>query len=245
MTADTSGSRPSDSCGRGASQPKISKGSRGWPIAKRAWHWSFALAVVVALLAPKPPEPNSMIHIVAGTIALALGLTRLVWRGASEIRPRLRDGLRLTFPSMAAKGVRALALPASQLGRLTGFILLGLVTAASGLGVLGLTGGGENAVLETHETLGEAIKFIVIAHVALTLIYAYLIRMDLLGVTLTRSGALGEGGQRGMIALLAGLAVGILALGWIWGPYSLTERVDAFRLSEDGGRDGDHHDEDD
>jgi hypothetical protein len=212
----------------------MSTAVRGWPWAKRVLHWGAAVCVAVALLAPKPEDGAGLLHIAAGSLAAALLLARLGGRLLGDVRPRLRDGLRIGGPSPQAAGPRAYAMPAGRLGRLLGFALLLAVPAAATLGVTGITAGEDSALLEAHEALGTAIIFIASAHVILSFVFAALARFDVLGVSLWRAGPVLEGGRRGMAGLAVGVLVAVGLLTYLWGPYDIASR--AARLQESDSR---------
>lgn len=220
------------------------KAPSGWAIMKRVFHWVFAIACVVALVSAKPPEPNSFIHIIAGTIALAAGLARIAWRLIADVRPRLRDGLRISGPSSRTKGPRAWGKPVNQLMRLTGFVLLILVPVASLFAVFGMTTTGEETdLLELHESVAQIFKPLIPLHIVLAIAYGVLMSVNLFGLTLTRPGHILEGGKRAAIAVLAGLLVAGASLAWIWGPHDIASRFTAFQENEDAHEHDDHDDE--
>jgi cytochrome b561 len=184
-----------------------------------------ALAVVIALIAPKPEDDGGLVHIAAGSAALALAIVRIVWRLAGDVRPRMRDGFRFTWPKFEQLGMRALAAPASQLGRLIGFAFLALVPLTAALAIFGVQGGEDSPLLEAHEAAGTAVMSLAIAHALLALAFAALGRIDILGVTLWRRGPLSEGGARGAAGAILGAALAAAALAALWGPYDIAGRV--------------------
>jgi cytochrome b561 len=211
-----------------------------WVVGKRLVHWGIALAVLVALIAPKPDDGDGLLHIAAGSTALALVLVRLFWRLLGDVRPYVKDSFRFKAPDMA-KGARGVAPLLMQLGRFGGLVFLLAIPLAAGLGLVGVGQGEDSAALEAHEVVGQVIMYLAIGHALVLLSFATIMKYDILGVTLT-GGARGfsEGGARAMwgMALGAGLAAALLA--YVWGPYDVASKAAA--LSE-AGESGEHYEE--
>lgn len=210
-----------------------------WAIAKRLVHWGIAAAVVTALLAPKPEHGDGMLHIAAGTTALALVLVRLCWRLLGGVRPFFRDALRLKWPD-ASKGARGFAPFFMQVGRLIGLSFLAAIPVAAALGLAGIAQGEESALLEAHEAMGALMIGLVIAHAAAIVLFAVLLKYDLVGVTLTGAArGFGEGGARGGIGAALGVLVGLGALAYVWGPFDVASKAAALEQAEDSEHQGD------
>jgi len=213
-----------------------------WAMGKRVLHWGTALAVVVALLAPKPEHGEGLLHIAAGSTAAALVVVRLVWRLVGDVRPYFRDALRVKLPALD-KGARGAAPFLLQIGRLIGFAFLLAIPITAALGLTGVGQGEEGPLLEAHEAAGTAIMVLAIVHAAATLLFALLIKYDLIGVTLTGGArSFSEGGARGVIGLLMGVALGAAALAFVWGPYDVMAKAAAMSES---GENGEHEGDDD
>ncbi len=216
-----------------------------WAIGKRLVHWGIAIAVVVALLAPKPEHSDGLLHIAAGTTAAALVLVRLFWRALGGVRPFFRDALRLKWPD-ASKGGRGFAPFFMQIGRLIGFLFLAAIPAAVGLGLAGVAQGEESAFLEAHEAVGTLMIALAVAHAFAIILFAVLLKYDLLGVTLTGGArSIGEGGARGWAGAALGAALGAGALAYVWGPFDIQAKAAALEESEHGHEgEGEHEDDD-
>jgi cytochrome b len=223
----------------------MSNPAANWAIGKRLLHWGLALSVLVALLAPKPDDGEGLLHIAAGTTALALALMRIVWRSVANVRPRLRDSLRITIPSLE-RGLRGLAPTLVQLARLGGFVFLAAIPIAVGLALAGLGQGEDSALLEAHEAMGTAIMVLAIAHAAAAIVFTLLIKYDLIGITLLGPAvAFADGGPRALAAMVMGALVGLGALTAIWGPYDVGAKAAALEGHEHGhGGERGEHDED-
>ncbi|MEZ5939686.1 MAG: cytochrome b/b6 domain-containing protein [Hyphomonadaceae bacterium] len=213
----------------------------GWPLAKRALHWVLAISVVVALIAPKPEHSPGLIHAAAGSVAVAAALIRIFWRLLSDVRPRLRDSFRISLRRLPDLGPKAFGAPALQLARLGGFAFLALIPAAFAAALIGVGGGGgESPALELHELLGSVVMYLAIAHAALALAFAVLLRSNIVGLTLTWPGVALEGGARGIAGIILGVFLSVAVIGYVWGPFGLPARLEA--MMETGGEHG--HDED-
>lgn len=215
-----------------------------WAVAKRFVHWGIALAVVTALIAPKPEEGEGLLHIAAGTTALALVIVRLCWRAVGGVRPFFRDAVQLRWPDVA-RGARGLAPFLLHFGRLVGFIFLAAIPVAVGLAVTGLGQGEDSPLLEAHEAMGTAIMVLAITHAVFIVLFALLIKYNLLAITLTGAArSFGEGGARGLIGLGLGMALGAAALTYVWGPFDIAGKAAALEQSEHGDDEGEDEDDD-
>lgn len=204
-----------------------------WAVGKRLVHWGIALAVLVALLAPKPEEGEGLVHIFAGTMALALVLVRVCWRLVGDVRPYLKDALRLKAPDMS-KGARGFAPILLQGARLGGFVFLALIPIAAGLALTGIGQGEDSPLLEAHEVAGTAIMVLAIAHAIGVILFTIILKYDLFNITLIGGArAFGEGGARGLWGMALGAAVGAAMLIYVWGPFDVAAKAAA--LSEQGG----------
>lgn len=211
-----------------------------WALGKRVVHWGIALAVTVALIAPKPEHGEGLLHIAAGTTALALALVRLCWRLIAEVRPYVRDALRLKTPDVS-KGVRGFAPLLLQGARLGGFLFLALIPTAFALGVVGIGQGEDSAFLEAHEAVGTMIMVMAIAHAVAVILFSLILKYDLLNITLFGGArALAEGGARGLWGMALGAALGAATAAYVWGPFDVTAKAAA--LSEQGEH-GEHEDD--
>lgn len=207
-----------------------------WAFGKRAFHWALALAVFVALVAPKPEdEGGGLVHIAAGTTALALVLARLGQRLLGEVRPFVKDAWRLKWPDLS-KGVRGFAPFMMQGVRIGAFLLLVLIPVAVGLALIGIGQGEESPLLEAHEAVGTTIMALAIAHAVGIIIFALITRYDIVRVTLL-GGARSflEGGARGAAGLALGAMLGVAALTYIWGPFDIAAKTIAVSKWETGG----------
>ncbi len=211
-----------------------------WVLSRRIFHWGLALMVLIALLAPKPEDGDGLLHILAGSIALALVLARLGLRLLADARPYVKDAWRLSMPDIS-KGPRGFAPLLMQGARIVGFLFLALVPVAVGLGLGGVAQGEDSPLLEAHEAAGSAIMALAIAHVVAAILFTLIIKYNLLGITLfggVRS--FFEGGRRGVWGLTLGALLGIAALAYIWGPFDVSSKASA--LTEwDSGREWNEH----
>lgn len=205
-----------------------------WVVGKRLVHWGIAVAVVIALVAPKPEHGEGLLHIAAGSTAAALVVARLMWRLLGDVRPYFRDAVKIRPPA-TSRGARGYAPFLMQIGRLIGFVFLAAIPVAVALALAGIGEGEDSAFLEGHEAAGKAIMFLAIAHAAATLLFAVLMKYDLLGVTLTGGArAFGEGGARGTMGLILGAALGAAALVYVWGPFDVGAKAAAMQELEQG-----------
>ncbi|MBL8544282.1 MAG: hypothetical protein JNJ63_10800 [Hyphomonadaceae bacterium] len=209
-----------------------------WALLKRVLHWGIAVAVVTALLVPKPEHGEGLVHMAAGTTALALVLVRVAWRVIGGVKPALTDALRLRLPD-ASRGARAFAPLALQGARLLGFALMLAIVVAVGLAVTGIGQGEDSAALEAHEAAGTTIMVLAIAHAAAVLLFALLMKYDLIGVTLF--GAVGKvsgGGARGAAGLALGAALAAASVFTIWGPMDVAGKAAAMQEQGEHGEAG-------
>lgn len=214
-----------------------------WAVGKRLLHWGIALAVLVALLAPKPEDGEGLLHIFAGTTALALVLVRLGWRFVGDVRPHFKDALRLKAPD-PSKGARGFAPLLLQSARLGGFLFLALIPVAAALALTGIGQGEESPLLEAHEAAGTAIMVLAIAHAVAVLLFTLVMKYDLLNITLVGPArTFGEGGARGAWGMALGAALGVAIFAYVWGPFDV--RAKAAALSEQGehGEQAQEHDD--
>lgn len=206
--------------------------SAGWALGKRAFHWALAIAVVIALLAPKPDDGAGLVHVIAGSTAAALVLARIGWRVFSDVRPYVKDAWRLKWPDLS-KGLRGVAPTLMQSGRLGGLLFLALIPIALGFALVGLTQGEDSLFLEAHEAVGTAIMVLAIGHAAAIILFALATKYDLLGTTLTGGvRTVFEGGARGVFGLLIGAAVGAAVLANMWGPFAVQTKLALLAESE-------------
>lgn len=217
----------------------MSNPAANWAIGKRFLHWGLALSVLVALLAPKPDDGEGLLHIAAGTTALALALMRIVWRGVAVVRPRLRDSLRITMPN-PERGLRGFAPTLVQLARLGGFLFLAAIPIAAGLALAGLGQGEDSPLLEAHEAMGTAIMALAIGHALAAIVFTLLIKYDLIGITLFGpAAALADGGPRAVVAMALGALIGLGALTLAWGPYDVAAKAAGLESRGEYGEGGD------
>ncbi|MBT9447628.1 MAG: cytochrome b/b6 domain-containing protein [Hyphomonadaceae bacterium] len=213
-----------------------------WAVGKRVFHWGLALAVVTALLAPKPEDGAGLLHIAAGTLAAALVAMRLGWRLLGDVRPYVKDAWRLKAPDLT-KGARGFAPLLMQGARIGGFVFLALVPIAVGLALGGIGQGEDSPLLEAHEAAGTAIMVLAIAHAVAVILFSLIIRYNLFAITLF-GGARSflEGGARGFLGLTLGAALGLAALAYVWGPFDIASK--AMAMSEQETGDGERGDDD-
>lgn len=222
----------------------VNSSAANWVLAKRIVHWGIALAVTIALLAPKPEHGEGALHIAAGLTACALVLVRVFWRLLGNVRPYLKDAVRLAPPKLAI-GARGFAPLLLQSGRLGGFLFMALVPAAAALALtgLGLGGGEESPLLEAHGAFGTAIMWLAILHASAVIGFAVIMKYDLVGVTLTGGArAFAEGGARGLWGMALGAALGAAVLAYAWGPFDVAAKAAALEHGEHGGEEGDEDD---
>lgn len=205
-----------------------------WALSKRTFHWGLAIAVTVALLAPKPDDGSGLVHIAAGTVALALVLARLGTRLLGEVRPFVKDAWRLKWPNLS-KGPKGFAPLMMQGARIGGFLFLAIIPIAVGLGVVGLGQGEDSPLLEVHEAAGTAIMVLAIGHATAILVFALFTKYNLLAITLFGGArSFFEGGVRGALGLALGSTLGLAALAYVWGPYDLGAKIAAQSEQESG-----------
>lgn len=216
-----------------------------WVVGKRLLHWGIAIAVVIALVAPKPEEGEGLLHIAAGSTAAALVLTRLIWRLVGDVRPYFRDALRLKAPAFD-KGARGLAPTLMQSGRLIGFLFLAAIPITASFAILGVGQGEEGPLLEAHEAAGTTIMVLAIGHAVALILFSLAIKYDLIGITLTGGArAFAEGGARGLVGLVVGAAVATSALAYVWGPYDIRAKAAAVSEAGEHGEHGGYRGDDD
>lgn len=205
-----------------------------WALGKRVVHWGIALAVLVALLAPKPDDGGGLLHIAAGSTALALVFVRLAWRLVGDVRPYFRDALRLKAPD-PTKGARGFAPLLLQGARLGGFAFIALIPIAALFALAGIGQGKDSALLEAHEAAGKAIMVLAIAHALAVIGFTIIMKYDLLNISLIGGArSFGEGGARGLWGMALGATLGLAALAYVWGPLDVATKAAA--LSEQGER---------
>lgn len=215
-----------------------------WVLGKRVFHWGLALAVLIALLAPKPEDGEGLLHMVAGTSALALVLARLGWRLLGDVRPYVKDAWRLKLPNVS-KGPKGFAPLLMQGARIGGFIFLALIPIAVALALAGIGQGEDSPLLEAHEAAGTAIMVLAIAHAVAVILFTLIIKYDIFGITLFGGAkSFSEGGARGWLGLIFGAAVGVAALAYVWGPFDVASKASALSEQEEGGRERRHGDDD-
>lgn len=216
-----------------------------WVLGKRAFHWGLALAVVIALVAPKPEDGAGLVHIMAGTAALALVLLRLGWRLLGDVRPYVKDAWRLKMPD-ASKGARGFAPLLMQVARIGGFVFLALIPVAVGLALGGIGQGEDSPLLEAHEAAGTAIMVLAIAHAVAVVLFTIIIKYNIFAITLFGGAkAFSEGGARGAWGMVLGAALGLGALAYVWAPFDIASKAAALSEQEAGGGEGREHDDDD
>ncbi len=217
-----------------------------WAFGKRAFHWGLALAVLVALVAPKPEdEGGGLVHIFAGTLALALVVARIGWRLLGEVRPFVKDAWRVTWPD-PSKGARGFAPILMQVVRIAGFLFLALIPVAVGLALGGIGQGEESPLLEAHEAVGTTIMVLAIGHAVAIVLFALITKYDLPSVTLLGGArSFFEGGTRGVWGVAIGTALGVAALGYVWGPFDIAAKAATLAEQESGeGEHGEYGDDD-
>lgn len=215
-----------------------------WALSKRIFHWGLALAVLVTLLAPKPEDSDGLLHIAAGTSALALVLARLGLRLLGDVRPYVKDAWHLKMPDIS-KGPRGFAPLFMQIARIGGFVFLALVPVAVALALGGIAQGEESPLLEAHEAVGTAIMVLAIVHVVAAVLFTLIIKYNLFGITLFGGArSFFEGGTRGVWALALGAALGIASLAYVWGPFDVSSKVSALTQQEADGERSEHRDSD-
>jgi cytochrome b len=205
-----------------------------WALGKRLIHWGAAIAAAIALLTPKPDDGEGLLHIAAGSVALALVLTRLVWRLIGDVRPHVKHALRFRAPDVS-KGARAYAPLLLQGARLGGFLILALIPVAAGFALAGIGQGEESPLLEAHEAAGTAVMVLAIGHAVAVILFAIIMKYDLINITLFGGArSFSEGGARGGIGLAAGAIIGLAALSYVWGPFDVASKAAALSESEHG-----------
>lgn len=214
-----------------------------WVHGKRVFHWGLALAVLIALLAPKPEDGEGLMHILAGTSALALVLVRLGWRLLGDVRPHVKDAWRLKLPNVA-KGPKGFAPLLMQGARIGGFIFLALIPIAVALALAGIGQGEDSPLLEAHEAAGTAIMVLAIAHAVAVILFSLIIKYDIFGITLFGGAkSFSEGGARAWVGLILGAAAGVAALAYVWGPFDVVSKATTL-TEQEGGGEGRHGDDD-
>ncbi|MDH3739605.1 MAG: cytochrome b/b6 domain-containing protein [Alphaproteobacteria bacterium] len=145
-----------------------------WDLPTRAFHWTLAGSIILALIIIGDEGVIYSIHALCGIVALVLVLFRLVWgfvggeharftafvAGWTAVRQYSLQLLRLAPPAHIGH---------NPLGGWAVFILLGLSFVAAGTGVLsgGFAGNAmAKAALGIHEGAGSLLQFMVFIHVA-------------------------------------------------------------------------------
>lgn len=206
-----------------------------WAWGKRAIHWGLALAVVTALLAPKPEDGAGLLHIAAGTVALVLVVMRLGWRLMGDVRPYVKDAWRLKAPDLS-KGARGFAPLLMQGARIGGLVFLAMIPLAVALALGGIGQGEESPLLEAHEAAGTAIMVLAIAHAVAVIGFSLIIKYDILAITLLGGArSVFEGGARGVVGLAIGAVIGLATLAYVWGPFDVASKAAAMSEQEAAG----------
>lgn len=215
-----------------------------WVLGKRVFHWGLAVAVLIALLAPKPEDGEGLLHIMAGTSAFALVLVRLGWRLLGDVRPYVKDAWRLKLPNVS-RGPKGLAPLLMQGARIGGFAFLALIPIAVALALAGIGQGEDSPLLEAHEATGTAIMVLAIAHAVAVILFALIIKYDIFGITLFGGAkSFSEGGARGWLGLILGAAIGVATLAYVWGPFDVASKASALTEQEEVGAEGGYGDDD-
>lgn len=155
-----------------------------WDLPTRAFHWSLAGSIILALIIIDDEGPIYTIHALLGVVALILVLFRLVWgivggeharfrafvTGWAAVRLYSLQLLRLSPPAHVGH---------NPLGGWAVLILLGLSFVAAATGVL--TGGfagtaTAKAAKDIHEGAGSLLQFMVFIHIAGVLVDWFLTR---------------------------------------------------------------------
>lgn len=208
-----------------------------WVLGKRLFHWGLALAVLIALVAPKPEDGEGLLHILAGSSALALVMVRLGWRLFGDVRPYVKDAWRFRMPNLS-KGPRGFAPTLLQAARIGGFAFLALIPIVVALALAGIGQGEDSPLLEAHEAAGITIMVLAIAHAVSVILFTLVIKYNLFGITLFGGArSFSEGGARGLLGLVMGAVLGVAALAYMWGPLDVASKASALTEQAEGGDD--------
>jgi cytochrome b len=155
-----------------------------WDLPTRAFHWTLAGSIILALIIIGDSGPIYTIHAICGIVALLLVLFRLVWGFVGGEHARFTAFV-TGWPAVRQYSLQLLRLapPAhighNPLGGWAVLILLGLSFLAAGTGVLvgGLAGTTiARLMLDLHELTGSLLQFMVFIHVAGVLVDWFLTR---------------------------------------------------------------------
>lgn len=208
-----------------------------WDLPTRAFHWTLAASVILALIIIEDDGLAYAIHALLGVSALVLVLFRLVWgfiggeharftkfiAGWSAVRSYTLRLLRLAPPRHIGH---------NPLGGWAVLALLALTLLTAGTGVLtgGLLGSGTaRAVSDIHETFGSLLQFLVIIHIAGVLIHWALTRDNIVAAMWHGRKRIDEASaavdaRGGSIWLAAVIAVPLLVFGgYVVSQIDLTE----------------------
>ncbi|GAA5173861.1 cytochrome b/b6 domain-containing protein [Niveibacterium umoris] len=156
---------------------------RIWDLPVRIGHWALAASVAIAWLTAEQ-EAWRRVHIVAGGVAGAVVLFRLLWGVVGSRSARF--GAFLRSPTAAIAEARAHlaghAEPRATHTVIGGWAVIGLLALALGsatTGVLAYRFDGYEALTEIHETLAEGLLALIAVHLAGVLIMSLLERRNL------------------------------------------------------------------
>lgn len=197
-----------------------------WDLPTRAFHWSLAGSIILALIIIDDSGPIYTIHAICGIAALLLVLFRLAWGFVGGEHSRFTAFV-AGWPAVRQYSLQLLRLapPAhighNPLGGWAVLILLGLSFLAAGTGVLvgGLAGATTaKLVLGIHELTGSLLQFMVFIHVAGVLVDWFLTRDNIVAAMWHGRKTIDEtsaaiNARGGNVVLALAVALPILVLG--------------------------------
>ncbi len=156
---------------------------RIWDLPVRIGHWALAASVAIAWLTAEQ-EAWRRVHIVAGGVAGAVVLFRLLWGFVGSRSARFRTFVRSPAAAIAElrghlAGHAAPRATHTVIGGWAVIGLLGLALGAASTGVLNYRFDEIEALAELHEALAEGLLALIVVHLGGVMVMSLLERQNL------------------------------------------------------------------
>lgn len=156
---------------------------RIWDLPVRIGHWALAASVAIAWLTAEQ-EAWRLVHIVAGSVAGAVVLFRLLWGFVGSRSARFRTFVRSPAAAVAElrdhlAGHAAPRATHTVIGGWAVIGLLGLALGAATTGVLNYRYDEIEALAELHEALAEGLLALIVVHLGGVMVMSLLERQNL------------------------------------------------------------------